>query len=85
MKTISIKELHAATGKWVHAAKRETIAVTDHGELVAVLKSHSEEEKARPVFKPRLVQTTIQPRGLHEALPASARLGGAGNMDQRLE
>jgi antitoxin (DNA-binding transcriptional repressor) of toxin-antitoxin stability system len=38
MKTISIKELHAATGKWVRAAKNTTIIVTDHGEQVAELR-----------------------------------------------
>lgn len=38
MKTISIKELHAATGKWVRAAKRETITVTDRGERIAELR-----------------------------------------------
>jgi len=53
MKTISIKELHAATGKWVRAAKLETITVTDHGEKVAVLKPLPEKENPRPVFKGR--------------------------------
>ena len=38
MKTISIKELHAATGKWVRAAKTTSIIVTDHGEQVAELR-----------------------------------------------
>ena len=38
MKTISIKELHAATGKWVRAAKTTPIIVTDHGEQVAELR-----------------------------------------------
>lgn len=50
MKTISIKELHAATGRWVRAATKQTIIVTDHGEKVATLKAHTEEQAPRPVF-----------------------------------
>ena len=52
MKTISIKELHAATGKWVRAAKRETITVTDHGERVAELRPITLSEKPRAPFDP---------------------------------
>ena len=37
MKTISIRELHTHTGRFVRAASRETIVVTDRGETVAVL------------------------------------------------
>lgn len=50
MKTISIKELHAATGRWVRAARKQTIIVTDRGEKIATLKPHLEPEKPRPVF-----------------------------------
>lgn len=53
MKTISIKELHAETGRWVRAAKKQTIIVTDRGEKVATLQPHVEEEKPRPVFTGR--------------------------------
>ncbi len=50
MKTISIKELHAATGRWVRAATKQTIVVTDNGEKVAMLKAPTEEQTPRPVF-----------------------------------
>jgi antitoxin (DNA-binding transcriptional repressor) of toxin-antitoxin stability system len=35
MKTISIRELHQATGLWVRQAKAGEIYVTDRGKLVA--------------------------------------------------
>jgi antitoxin (DNA-binding transcriptional repressor) of toxin-antitoxin stability system len=50
VKTISIKELHAATGRWVRAARKQTIIVTDRGEKIAALKPHTEAEIPRPVF-----------------------------------
>jgi antitoxin (DNA-binding transcriptional repressor) of toxin-antitoxin stability system len=53
MKTISIKELHAETGRWVRAAKKQTIIVTDRGEKVAALKPHTEADTPRPVFTGR--------------------------------
>ncbi len=53
MKTISIKELHAATGHWVRAAKKQTIIVTDRGEKIATIKPHVEEAVPRPVFSGR--------------------------------
>ena len=53
MKTISIKELHAATGRWVRAAAKQTIIVTDRGEKIATLQCHVEEEAPRPVFTGR--------------------------------
>lgn len=53
MKTISIKELHAETGRWVRAAKKQIIIVTDRGEKVATLQPHIEKEKPRPVFTGR--------------------------------
>ena len=38
MKTISIRELHLETGRWVrHAARRGPIVVTDRGRRVAAL------------------------------------------------
>lgn len=56
MKTISIKELHAETGRWVRAAKKQTIIVTDRGEEVAELrpKSAAELPQARLNAKERL-------------------------------
>ena len=53
MKVISIKQLHAETGRWVRAARKQTIVVTDRGEKVAALKPHVEEESPRPVFTGR--------------------------------
>jgi len=35
MKTISIRELHAATGKWVRCASVGAVHVTERGRLVA--------------------------------------------------
>lgn len=56
MKTISITQLHAETGRWVRAAKHETIIVTRRGKNVAILSPRVEEEKPqkpRPVFTGR--------------------------------
>jgi antitoxin (DNA-binding transcriptional repressor) of toxin-antitoxin stability system len=53
MKTISIKELHAETGRWVRAATKQPIIVTDRGEKVATLQAHVETEALRPVFTKR--------------------------------
>ena len=41
MKTLSIRELHATTGKIVRAAQKESYFVTDHGTVVAVLRAAS--------------------------------------------
>ena len=38
VKTISIKQLHAATGQYVREASSHAIYVTDRGQLAAVLK-----------------------------------------------
>ena len=48
MRTISIKQLHAETCRWVRAAKGQPIVVTDRGEhgrleLMAALKRHARE------------------------------------------
>ena len=50
MKTISIKQLHAQTGRWVRAARTSPVIVTDHGEEVAVLNSREKSDLPRPVF-----------------------------------
>jgi antitoxin (DNA-binding transcriptional repressor) of toxin-antitoxin stability system len=39
MKTISIRELHQATGRWVRQAKAGEIYVTEHGKLIAKIVS----------------------------------------------
>lgn len=56
MKTISIKELHAETGRWVRAAKTQIITVTDRGEEVAELRplTVTERPKAKLNAKERL-------------------------------
>lgn len=53
VKTISIKELHAATGRWVRMARKTPVIVTDRGEQVAVLKPYVAAENAPPVFRGR--------------------------------
>jgi len=37
MRTLSIKDLHSKTGKWVRQASSETIMITDRGEPIAQL------------------------------------------------
>jgi prevent-host-death family protein len=39
MNTVSIRELHTHTGRYVRAASRQPIVVTDRGRTVAVLQS----------------------------------------------
>ncbi len=51
MKTLSIRELHATTGKIVRAAQKESIFVTDHGTVVAVLRAASPADMAGPFQK----------------------------------
>ena len=41
MKTVSIRELHARTGKLVREAARRPLRITDRGRLVAVLQPPS--------------------------------------------
>ena len=50
VKTISIKELHAETGRWVRTAKKRTLIVTDRGEQVASLQPLSISTKPRAVL-----------------------------------
>lgn len=50
MKTISIRELHLETGRWVrHAASRGAVAVTDRGRRVAALQPFDASVKGRPL------------------------------------
>jgi len=50
MKTISIRELHLTTGRWVrHAASRGPIVVTDRGRRVAALQPFDASVAGRPL------------------------------------
>jgi antitoxin (DNA-binding transcriptional repressor) of toxin-antitoxin stability system len=50
MKTISIRELHLKTGRWVrHAASRGPIVVTDRGRRVVALQAFDASVKGRPL------------------------------------
>jgi antitoxin (DNA-binding transcriptional repressor) of toxin-antitoxin stability system len=52
MKTISIKQLHAETGRWVRAASKQPSVVTDRGEKVASLQPHDVSTRPRAVLDP---------------------------------
>jgi antitoxin (DNA-binding transcriptional repressor) of toxin-antitoxin stability system len=52
MRTISIKQLHAETGRWVRAAKGQPITVTDHGESIATLQAFAATTRPRAVVDP---------------------------------
>jgi antitoxin (DNA-binding transcriptional repressor) of toxin-antitoxin stability system len=52
VKTISIKQLHAETGRWVRAAKKQTIVVTDRGEEIAELRPLATPTQPRAVLDP---------------------------------
>ena len=50
MKTISIRELHLETGRWVrHAARRGLIVITDRGRRVAALQPFDPAVIGRPL------------------------------------
>jgi antitoxin (DNA-binding transcriptional repressor) of toxin-antitoxin stability system len=50
MKTISIRELHLRTGRWVrHAASRGPVVVTDRGRKVAALRPVDLASTGRPL------------------------------------
>ncbi|MEO7413959.1 MAG: hypothetical protein ABIZ81_11450 [Opitutaceae bacterium] len=76
MKTISIKQLHAETGRWVRAAKKETIVVTDHGEKIATLQPHLAADEPRPVF-------TLKNRGFRPKFPGDSTLFISEDRDGR--
>ena len=50
MKTISIKQLHAETGRWVRAASKQPIIVTDRGAKIATIQPHAPDNSPKPVF-----------------------------------
>jgi prevent-host-death family protein len=50
MRTISIRELHLKTGRWVrHAASRGPIVVTDRGRRIAALQPFDPTVTGRPL------------------------------------
>lgn len=50
MKTISIRQLHLETGRWVrHAATREPVVVTDRGRRIAALMPAEPMTMGRPL------------------------------------
>ncbi len=59
MKTVSIRELHATTGKIVRATQKEPFFVTDHGTVVAILRAASPADlTGRPFPKGHWGRTT---------------------------
>ncbi|MBL8024146.1 MAG: hypothetical protein JNK54_07695 [Elusimicrobia bacterium] len=52
MRTMSIRQLHARTGKIVRAAQKDPVFVTDHGTVIAVLRAVNPTDMAgRPFLK----------------------------------
>ncbi|HJN44476.1 MAG: hypothetical protein QGI10_05205 [Vicinamibacterales bacterium] len=49
MKTISIRELHLATGRWVRHAAKEPVVVTDRGREVAALQPLDPSQLGQPL------------------------------------
>jgi antitoxin (DNA-binding transcriptional repressor) of toxin-antitoxin stability system len=50
MRSISIRELHINTGRWVrHAARHGAVVVTDRGRVVARLQPHTAADVGRPL------------------------------------
>jgi prevent-host-death family protein len=70
MKTISIRELHMKTGRWVrHAASQGPIVVTDRGRRVAALQPFDASVTGRPLPNREAAHIAKSPI----ALPASRR------------
>ncbi len=63
MKTISIKQLHAETGRWVRTAKKQTLIVTDRGEEIAELRPLAPPTRPRAALDPatRLTWMPVSP------------------------
>ena len=76
MKTISIKQLHAETGRWVRAAKKESFIVTDRGEQVATLQPHVPATKPLAVF-------SLKNRGLRPKVPVDSTIYISEDRDGR--
>lgn len=63
MKTITIRELHESTGKWVRRAAAGEVHVTERGRLVAKIIPAREPPK-RPFFeRPRFTRAYLAHRG----------------------
>ncbi|MDD2765547.1 MAG: hypothetical protein PHE83_16415 [Opitutaceae bacterium] len=52
MRIISIKQLHAETGRWVRAARKQSIVVTDRGAKIATIQPHEASARPRAVLDP---------------------------------
>jgi antitoxin (DNA-binding transcriptional repressor) of toxin-antitoxin stability system len=76
VKTISIKQLHAETGRWVRAAKTAPVIVTDRGEKVAALVPHHPAGLPKPVF-------SLESRGFRPKLPVDSTLFISEDRDGR--
>ena len=76
MKTISIKQLHAETGRWVRAARQQPIVVTDRGEKVASLQPHTPDSRPRPVF-------ALKTRGSRPKFPVDSTVFVSEDRDGR--
>ena len=57
MKNISIKELHATTGKFVRDTRNRNFIITDRGKKVDVLRTCSAEEVMGEAFPRRDLRT----------------------------
>ena len=75
MKTISIKQLHAETGRWVRSAKSTPVTVTDRGEPVAMLAPFASGAKKRPVF-------TLEGRGPRPKIEVDSTAGISADRDR---
>ena len=76
MKTISIKQLHAETGRWVRAAKTQTLIVTDRGESIATLQAYIEIAPPPAVF-------TLKNRGFRPKVPVDSTVYISEDRDGR--
>jgi antitoxin (DNA-binding transcriptional repressor) of toxin-antitoxin stability system len=57
MRTITIRELHEHTGKFVRHAQKEAILVTDRGQQIAVLKGITTAEVVGKKFPRRKISS----------------------------
>lgn len=76
MRVISIKQLHAQTGRWVRAARKEPIVVTDRGEAIAALQPHRPDASPKAIF-------ALKTRGLRPRLPADSTAFISADRDGR--
>ena len=57
MRTITIRQLHEHTGKFVRQAQKEAVLVTDRGQQIAVLKGITAVEMVGKKFPKRKVSS----------------------------